>query len=449
MTNCLLSRLVNYMILRLFLILTALASSFAIAREAEPESILLHAARVFDGDSIRTDTSILIIRGKVARIDKRESFKSCGNPCDGKIIDLGDATLLPGFIELHAHLSFQNVPADTVLKHGITTIRDVGGPIHKPYGGDGSLRVLTSGPILTAPGGYPIPMLGETDIAMPVSTEKEARATVRNLIKEGAAVIKIALEPGGEAGAPWSSGHGHSHDHSHGHDHAPDRGQGSAHDHSHSHPHTAVAKHANTHQKHADNAARPQGEWPLLSEGVVKAIVDEAHKNNRRVTAHIAEEKGAQIAINSGVDEWAHMPCSAIPESLLKKAVAQNVKIVTTLDTLSKCSGIAPNARNWTKLGGELLYGAEIAHPDIPRGIDAQELMHMKQMGNMEVIDVLRAATSKAGQQLNLPLLGTLQPGAPADMIAVRGDPTKNLKALEYPDLVISGGKIVVNNFEN
>ena len=86
--------------------------------------------------------------------------------------------------------------------------------------------------------------------------------------------------------------------------------------------------------------------------------------------------------------------------------------------------------------------------PDIPRGIDAQELIYMKQMGNMEVIDVLRAATSRAGQQLKLPLLGTLQLGAPADMIAVKGDPTKNLKALEYPDLVISGGKIVVNNFE-
>ena len=121
---------------------------------------------------------------------------------------MGDATLLPGFIELHAHLSFQNVPADTVLKHGDHDDSGCGRPLHKPYGGDGNLRVLTSGPILTAPGGYPIPMMGETDIAIPVSTVEEARATVRKLINEGAAVIKIALEPGGEAGAPWSSGHG-------------------------------------------------------------------------------------------------------------------------------------------------------------------------------------------------------------------------------------------------
>jgi imidazolonepropionase-like amidohydrolase len=392
-------------------------SSLVIAQETGHGSILLHAARVFDGNNIRTDTSVLVINGQVAQIGTRESFKSS----NAKIIDLGDATILPGFIELHAHLSFQNVPADTVLKHGVTTIRDVGGPVHKPYGGDGSLRVLTSGPIITAPNGYPIPMLGKTNIATAVSTEKEARETVRNLISGGAVVIKVALEPGGEAGAPWSSGHGHGH-----------------------HDQRSV-EHAHAHPKPAHNALKQA--WPLLSENVVKAIVDEAHRNNRKVTAHIAEATGARIAINAGIDEWAHVPCDIIPESLLKKAVEQNVKIVTTLDTLSKCSGVAHNAGIWAALGGEFLYGAEIAHPDIPRGIDAQELIYMRQMAKMGLIDVLRAATSKAGQHLNFPLLGTLQPGAPADIIAVRGDPAHNLKILEYPDLVISGGKIVINNF--
>ena len=204
-------RLISHMMSCLLLILTIFISSGAVAQETEHESVLLHAARVFDGYNIRTNTSVLVINGRVARIDTRESLESS----NVKVIDLGDSTILPGFIELHAHLSFQNIPADTVLKHGITTIRDVGGPLHKPYGGDGALRVLTSGPIITAPNGYPIPMLGDTNIATSVSTEEEARATVRDLIRGGAVVIKIALEPGGEAGAPWSSGHGH--DSSHGH----------------------------------------------------------------------------------------------------------------------------------------------------------------------------------------------------------------------------------------
>lgn len=415
--NCIPLGLISRLTSCLCLIPAIFTSSLVIAQETGHGSILLHAARVFDGNNIRTDTSVLVINGQVAQIGTRESFKSSNT----KIIDLGDATILPGFIELHAHLSFQNVPADTVLKHGVTTIRDVGGPVHKPYGGDGSLRVLTSGPIITTPNGYPIPMLGKTNIATAVSTEKEARETVRNLISGGAVVIKVALEPGGEAGAPWSSGHGHGH-----------------------HDQRSV-EHAHAHPKPAHNALKQA--WPLLSENVVKAIVDEAHRNNRKVTAHIAEATGARIAINAGIDEWAHVPCDIIPESLLKKAVEQNVKIVTTLDTLSKCSGVAHNAGIWAALGGEFLYGAEIAHPDIPRGIDAQELIYMRQMAKMGLIDVLRAATSKAGQHLNFPLLGTLQPGAPADIIAVRGDPAHNLKILEYPDLVISGGKIVINNF--
>ena len=359
--------------------------------------------------------------GKVAQIDTRETFKTT----DAKVIDLGDATLLPGFIELHAHLAFQNIPADAVLKHGITTLRDVGGPIHKPYGGDGNLRVLTSGPIITAPDGYPIPGMGATNIATPVATEEQARETVRHLIDGGAVVIKVALEPGGEPGAPWAAGHGH------GHEKKP------------------AAEHESPHHKPAHTADHSKQAWPLLPENIVKAIVDEAHKHDRKVTAHIGEEKGAQIAINAGIDEWAHVPCDVIPEPLLKKAVSQHVKIVTTIDTLSKCPGIAHNVNTLATLGAEFLYGAEIAHPDIPWGIDAQELMYMMHMTKMQPIEVLRTATSKAGQYLNLPLLGTLQVGAPADMIAVKGDPAQGFKILEYPDLVMSGGEIVVNNFAN
>jgi hypothetical protein len=379
------------------------------SQEAELTTVLIHAARVFDGNSIRSNVSVLVTGGIIAKIDTREAFKSS----NARVLDLGDATLLPGFIELHAHLGFQQVPADIVLKHGITTLRDVGGPLHKPYGGDGSLRVLTSGPIITAVNGYPIPGMGAENIAIAVSSEQQARETVRMLVDGGAVVIKVALEPGGEAGAPWMSGHHHA-----GHE---------------------SPLHRSVHSKKT---------WPLLSEAIVRAIVDEAHKQGRKVTAHIGEAKGAKLAIDTGIDEWAHMPCDLIPEALLKRASVQNVKIVTTLDTLSKCSGVAHNAGTWAMLGGEFLYGAEIAHPDIPWGIDAQELISMMHMTNMQVIDVLRSATSKSGEHLNIPLLGTLQSGAPADMIAVKGDPTHALKILEYPDLVMSGGKIIVNSFE-
>ena len=229
-------------------------------------------------------------------------------------------------------------------------------------------------------------------------------------------MIKVALEPGGEAGAPWALGHHHE-----------------------------GAEPASPHYL----TTQPKKNWPLLSEAIVRAIVDEAHKQGRKVTAHISEAKGAKIAVNADIDEWAHIPCDIIPDALLKKAAAQQVKIITTLDTLSKCSGVTHNANTWAAMGGEFLYGAEIAHPDIPWGIDAQELIYMMHMAKMQPLEVLRTATAKAGQYLNIPLLGTLQAGAPADIIAVKGDPAHGFKILEYPDLVISGGKIVVNNFAN
>lgn len=121
-------------------------------------------------------------------------------------------------------------------------------------------------------------------------------------------------------------------------------------------------------------------------------------------TAHIGEAKGAKTAVDAGIDEWAHMPCDIIPAALLKKAAAQKVTIVTTLDTLSRCPAVAHNASAFTALGGEILYGAEIAHQDIPWGIDAQELIVMIHATDMQ----LRSATSKPGRHLNIPLLGSL-----------------------------------------
>ncbi|MCQ8116247.1 amidohydrolase family protein [Methylomonas rosea] len=377
---------------------------------AQDEPLLISAARVFDGYALRNDAAVLISDGKVTRIDSREAFKDS----DAPRLDLGDATLLPGFIELHAHLSYQHVPADSVLRHGITTVRDVGGPLHQPVGGDGSLRLMTSGPIITAPAGYPIPNLGETDIAMPVADAQQARQAVRKLVAGGAVLIKVALEPGGEAGAPWSGGHTHAHS---------------------EHPH------AKTHDK-------PHS-WPTLSPVVLAAIVDEAHQLGRRVAAHLAESKGAQLALDAGVDEWAHAPCDKLPDAQLQRAVAQQVRIVSTIDTLSKCPGVSSNVRRLAELGAEFLYGAEIAHPDIPWGIDAQELLYLQHLAGMTPLDVIRTATSKAGQYLNIPLLGTLLSGAPADLIAVKGDPIQKLKLLEYPDLVMSGGKLIINYFGN
>jgi imidazolonepropionase-like amidohydrolase len=328
---------------------------------------------------------------------------------------------MPGFIESHAHLLFQNVRPDIVLAHGVTTVRDTGGPLPLSQGGMGELRLLSSGPIIQAPGGYPINIFGSGhddhgQIGIPVNTTEEAEDTVQYLVDGGAAIIKIALEPGGEVGAPWALPHG-------------------------DHP-------------------VPETPWPILSLEIVQAIVEKAHALGKRVTAHIGENTGALIALDGQVDEWAHMPCAEIDERLLHRAVEQGVKIVTTIDTLGSCGGIHANAHKLAHImahagdtGAEFIYGSEIGHDNVPWGINGEEMVLMlhltsgEAIGFSDVLKVFKAATSQAGANLGIDKLGTLLDGAPADVIAVRGNAFERFKLLEYPDLVITGGRVVVNRF--
>lgn len=184
----------------------------------------------------------------------------------------------------------------------------------------------------------------------------------------------------------------------------------------------------------------------MLPAATVAAIVDEAHRLGKRTFAHLSDDEGVTVALDAGVDAWAHVPCLPVQAALLRRAAARGVVVVTTLDTLSRCPGIAENARQLTTFGARLIYGAEIAHADVPWGIDAEELNAMRAAG-LPPLEVLRAATSRAGEALGLSPLGSLVPGAPADLVAVRGDGLADFKRLEYPDLVISGGEIVVNRF--
>ncbi len=343
------------------------------AEPADHGRLLIYAARLFDGKELRNNAAVLIGGQEIIGVGSKEELQ----PKADREMDLGDSTILPGFIELHAHLLLRKVPRDIVLRHGVTTVRDVGGPLLPPSGGVGELRLLTAGPIITVQGGYPISVFGKGYVAETVQSPEAARELVRKLLAGGAAVIKIALEPGGEIGAPWSMAH-----------------------------HASV-----------------QPPWPMSSLETVSAIVTEAHRLGKRVTAHIGEGQGAALALAAGVDEWAHVPCAEVDEAVLRQAVRQKVKVVTTLDTMSHCSGVFSNAAILANAGAHFLYGAEIAHTDVPWGIDAQELQLMHHVAGMSALDVIKAATSEAGMELGMAPLGTLSPGAPADIIAVRGDP--------------------------
>jgi hypothetical protein len=115
---------------------------------------VIAADRIFDGTRVLEHHAVAVWGDRIAAVATADHLSG-----QGQLIRFA-ATLLPGFIDLHAHLLLGQVPPETILRHGITTIRDTGGPLVAPSGGDGRLRVLGAGPILTAPGGYPLPVFG-------------------------------------------------------------------------------------------------------------------------------------------------------------------------------------------------------------------------------------------------------------------------------------------------
>jgi imidazolonepropionase-like amidohydrolase len=368
---------------------TARQAAASPARPRFGDRYVLAADRVFDGTRMLAGHAVAVSDDKITAVAPAGQLAG-----PGECIRFA-GTLLPGFIELHAHLRLGEVPPDVVLRHGLTTVRETGGPLAPPSGGGGRLRLLAAGPILTAPGGYPVPVFGPST-ALEVADIPAAQEAVGRLAAGGAAFIKIALEPGGSPGAPWTSGH---------------------------------------------QPAYPPP-WPVMPPEVARAIVGEAHARGLIVSVHLSGPAGAALALDAGADEWAHVPCDPIPRELATRAAAAGVRVVSTLDTLSHCPGTAANAALLAEAGISLLYGTDLAHPDVPWGINAHELMLMAHTAyrNRPPLEVLSAATARAGQHLGLAPLGQLADGAPADLIGVRGHPLEGFKPLEYPDLVISGG---------
>jgi imidazolonepropionase-like amidohydrolase len=239
--------------------------------------------------------------------------------------------------------------------------------------------------LITVPGGYPTRR--DPAIADPITSPAEGAAEVDKLVSKGAALIKIALEDGGNS------------------------------------------------------------TLPMLSVAEVQGIVAEAHKRHRIVTAHVLEGPGLAIALAGGVDELAHMPCQDVTPDQMAMLLERHIPVVGTLhvDRLSvalgsSCRDGLANARSFVAGGGELLYGTDI--PAVPAALDLTELGLMQQAG-LSALEVMQAATSKAGVELAMSPLGRLHQNGPADLWAVKGDPTQSLRLLGNPIYMMARGERV------
>lgn len=419
--------------------LAALASSAAAApaAAAEPRAIVLKAARAFDGRGGGvTSPGLVVVRGdRIVAVGPGVAI-----PAGAETIDLGDATILPGLIDAHTHITFEmtgdwkqdelnqlkkpipqlaleaSVFARRTLEAGVTTVRDAGSSDLLDVGLRNAIAAgVVPGPRMLVPVNAIGATGGHCDVTgyRPGALAKDAadgvadgpdalRAMVRKQVKLGADVIKICA-----SGGVLSEG---------------------------------------------DSVDAPQ-----MTLAEMEAIVDEARALGKKVAAHCHGATAAKRAIKAGVDSIEHG--TFLDDEALDLMKARGTTLVPTLYTVVSTkkleAGGAPASvvekarradaaiertfRRAVEKGVRIGFGTDAAV--FPHGENARELGYMVRWG-MRPVDALRAATGANAQLLGLTDRGVLEAGRLADVIAVPGDPTRDIGAVEHVLFVMKGGAV-------
>jgi len=416
----------------------ALLALFLATAAYAQQPIALKAARIFDATSDRVvSNAVIVVEGN--------KIKSIGGevPAGAQVIDLGDATLLPGFIDSHVHLTeesgdnyyldyFQTLmrqPAEQALlastyarktiEAGFTTVRNVGATDYIDVGLRNAInngwvvgpRMLTAVYAIGGTGGHadrdPLPPARGVPQAGPMqgicNGAAECRAAVRYQIKFGADVIKF-MPSGGVLSL-------------------------------------------------SDPVDAPE-----LSQDEMNAIVEEAHHWGRKVAAHCHGDAAAKMAIAAGVDSIEHG--SFIKSDTLALMRDKGVYLVPTLmagfTVGEKAAKFPPSIRTKAraahdamfsmfqtavKTGVKIAFGTDSAVS--PHGKNAHEFFLMTSNG-MSPAAALRAGTISAAMLLGLnDTIGTLEAGKLADIVAVPGNPLDDITATERVTFVMKGGVVV------
>ena len=417
-----------------------------VAAGATDQTIVLKAARLFDGKSTSLmQNGVVIVQGdKIVDVGSNLPV-----PAGAKVIDLGDTTLAPGFMDAHTHLTLdfsgnfnerrlkeldlnvseQAIKATTyaraTVEAGFTTVRDLGSrfvgsrefvdvalrnSINKGVVVGPRMLVATKG--IGATGGHFDPTSGFRDLLFgrePDASEgiadgpDEIRKAVRFEVKNGADVIKAAV-----SGGVLSL---------------------------------------------ADEVDTPQ-----LTPAEMAALVDESHRLRKKVAVHCHGDQAAREAIEAGVDSIEHGSFMK-PETLTlmkKKGTFLTPTLMATEWIMSKIDNYPPALqakakaaaearsemfRNAVKMGVKISLGTDAAV--FPHGQNAKEFKLMVDLG-MAPIEALKAGTSNDAELFGIAQkVGTLEKGKLADVIAMPGDPTADITATERILFVMKEGKII------
>jgi imidazolonepropionase-like amidohydrolase len=404
------------------------------AKTAPIKRIAIRAGHLIDGKSEKVlDNALILIEN-----DKIISVSAgAASPSGVELIDLSNSTVLPGFIDLHTHVLLngditaedydkqllkQSIPyrailaarnARIALENGFTTIRDLEteGAMYadvdvKQAIANGEVpgpRMQVATRAMTPTGMYPL--LGYSwELTLPTGVQyvdgvDGARKAVREQVMYGADWIKY----------------------------------------------------------YSDRAYRFESDGVLHSmvnftDDEARAIVDEAHRLGKKVAAHAIGSDGIAAALRAGVDTIEHGVGLTEPEmdEMVKKGT-------TWVPTLLVIAYVAPGrGGNWPRMvemenaafakarkhGVKITFGSDVGGSDWRDLNQAIEFQHYVENG-MSPMESIQSGTIRAAEVLGwADKLGTIEAGKWADIVAVPGDPLKDIKQLQHVTFVMKAGVI-------
>jgi imidazolonepropionase-like amidohydrolase len=400
--------------------------------------IAIKAGTLIDGraDAPRHDQIIVIRDNRIEAVGGNVAV-----PAGAQIIDLSKSTVLPGLIDTHTHLFLQGedpaaggydiqllkyglayraaratVSARRALEQGFTTIRDVETE-GAGYGDVGIKQAIEEGHIpgprifastrgISTTGGYPLEGYAP-EIAVPkgvqiVDGPVEARKAAREQIDNGADWIKVYM----------------------------------------------------THRSWLDKQGNLVSQ-PTLTVEELRAIVDEAHGQKRKVACHAYGGEGLHRALDGGCDSIEHG--LDLDDVAVAQMVKQGTWLVPTLSVYydhnsppdtpagrrdrKRVEVHGPSFQKAMKAGVKIAFGTDVGGFSWSEPI-AQELGRMVSFG-MTPMEAIKSATARAADLLGMAgELGVILPGAYADVVAVDGDPLKNVDVLKDVRFVMKDGKV-------
>jgi imidazolonepropionase-like amidohydrolase len=410
------------------------------ANAAGAQITVIRAGTLIDGkSSTPRHDQVIVIRGN--RIGSVSDAGSSKMPADAKVIDLSHATVLPGLIDSHTHIFLQGedpaqggydanilkqplsfraaratVSARRALEQGFTTLRDVetegagygdvgikqaieGGYIPGP-------RLFVSTRAISTTGGYPLegyaPELEMPKGAQIIDGPVEARKAAREQLDHGADWIKVYM----------------------------------------------------THRSWVGKNGELVSQ-PTLTVEELRAIVDEAHGWTKKVACHAYNGIGLQRALDGGCDSIEHG--LEITDAQIAQMVKQGTWYCPTLaayytdwgppDTPAgqrdrkRAAVHIQSFQKAMKSGVKIAFGTDIGGIPWTEPM-AQEFLRMVEFG-MSPMDAIKSATSRAAEMLDMEgQIGVIAPGAYADVIAVNGDPVREIKVLESVQFVMKDGNV-------